>query len=104
MKAETEQMVRSILGMDREIAAEDVEKAIRVLKGEPDDNRDLVHVMKRKDVMKLLGIHRRTLDYYLERGYLDRVYGGGERAIGVSRESFLRFQSQRVGKKTGNVV
>ena len=43
-------------------------------------------------------IHRRTLDYYIQRGYLKRVYGGGERAIGVSRDSYLKFIARRSGR------
>ena len=48
--------------------------------------------------MELLKIHRRTLDYYIQRGYLKRVYGGGERAIGVSRDSYLKFIARRSGR------
>ena len=29
-------------------------------------------------MLKWLKIHRRTLDDYIQRGYLKRVYGGGE--------------------------
>ena len=48
------------------------------------------HVIRYKDVLKWLKIHRRTLDYYIQRGYLKRVYGGGECAIGVSRDSYRK--------------
>lgn len=41
----------------------------------------LIKEVTPEKVMKLLGVHRRTLDYYLDKGYLDRVYGGGKRAI-----------------------
>ena len=40
---------------------------------------------------------------YLERGLMDRVYTGGKKAIGVSRESFIRFTTRRVHKKEGLV-
>ena len=33
---------------------------------------------------------------YLERGLIDRVYTGGKKAIGVSRESYIRFTTRRV--------
>ena len=56
------------------------------------------HVIRYKDVLKWLKIHRRTLDYYIQRGYLKRVYGGGERAIGVSRYSYLTFIARRSGR------
>ena len=95
MKVETEQMIRSMAKMDGEVNPNDLERAINIMRGVKDDNQDLVHVIRRKDAMKLLGVHRRTLDYYLKMGYLDRVYGGGQRAIGISRESFIRFTSHR---------
>ena len=95
MKVETDQMIRSMAKMDGEVNPNDLERAINIMRGVKDDNLDLVHVIRRKDAMKMLGVHRRTLDYYLKMGYLDRVYGGGQRAIGISRESFIRFTSHR---------
>lgn len=88
-------MIRSMAKMDGEVNPNDLERAINIMRGVKDDNLDLVHVIRRKDAMKMLGVHRRTLDYYLKMGYLDRVYGGGQRAIGISRESFIRFTSHR---------
>ena len=96
MKDQTEAAIRSVASIDDEITKEMLDQAIDILRGEMAGRNDLVHVMKRKDVMKHLGIHRRTLDYYLEKGYLQRVYGGGQRAIGISRESFIRFMTKRV--------
>ena len=98
MKAQTEAAIRSIAGMDSDVRQEDVEKAIRFLKGESDAQPE-IEVMKRKDVMSLLRITRRTLDNYLERGLMDRVYAGGKKAIGVSRESFIRFTTRCVLRK-----
>jgi len=95
MKAQTEAALRGLLGMDEEIAKENIEKAIAYLRGERTDD-ELVHVIKYKDVLSLLHCHRRTLEYYIAKGYLTRVYGGGTRAIGVSRESFIRFTTKRV--------
>ena len=92
MKTETETAVRSIASIDPEITKEMMEHAIDILRGNVRSEDDLVHVVKRKEVMKILSISRRTLDYYLKRGYLDRVYGGGRiNAMGVSRESLLRY-------------
>ena len=97
MRTQTEMAVRNILEMDDEINKQDIDRAIDVLRGKRDENgtEGLVHVLRRKEVMELLHIHRRTLDYYIDMGYLDRVYGGGQRAIGISRESFIRFTSHR---------
>ena len=102
MKAQTEKLMRNLAKMDGEIKGEDLERAITVMRGVKEDGSDLIHVMKRKDVMKHLKIHRRTLDYYLNRGLLERVYGGGrKKALGVSRESFLRFQALRARRTVG---
>lgn len=85
--------------MDAEVTKDMLERAIVILRGGIESEEDMIHVMKRKDVMKLLNVKRRTLDYYLEKGYLDRVYGGGRKnSMGVSRESVLRFLRLRVGK------
>ena len=66
-------------------------------RGQDGGDEDLTHVIRYKDVLKWLKIHRRTLDHYLKMGYLKRVYGGGrKKALGVSRESFLEFMKKRV--------
>lgn len=103
MKTQTETAVRNILEMDDEVVKQDIERAIDVLRGKKDETgtEGLVQVLRRKDVMNLLRIHRRTLDYYIDMGYLDRVYGGGKKAIGISRESFIRFTTRRVVRNTG---
>ena len=97
MKAETETLLRNIISLDPEITKENAEKAIDVLRGKVETEDDLVHVMRYKDVCELLHVHPRTLEYYINRGYLDRVYGmGGMRALGITRESFIRFTTERV--------
>ena len=96
LKKETEVVIRGLLASDKSVAPEDIEKAIAYLQGSPDE--DLAHVIRYKDVLKWLKIHRRTLDYYIQRGYLKRVYGGGERAIGVSRDSYLKSIARRSGR------
>lgn len=95
MKSETETLLRNIISLDSEITKENAEKAIDIMRGKVVTDDDLVHVLRYKEVMDLLHVHRRTLEYYIDRGYLDRVYGRGERALGISRESFLRFTTQR---------
>lgn len=97
MKYETEQAIRSIVSCDTEVTGPNLNRAIRILYGEQESEEDLVHVMRYKDVCELLHVHPRTLEYYINRGYLDRVYGmGGMRALGITRESFIRFTTERV--------
>lgn len=96
MKNETETAVRSILSMDAEVTKECLERAIDVLRGKAESDEDMVHTIKFCDALDLLKVCRRTLTYYLDHGYLERVYGCGHRALGVSRESLLRFMNRRV--------
>jgi len=99
MTTQTETLVRQIFALDTTISHEEMEHAIDILHGKPKDSEDLIHVLKFKEVTKLLNIHRRTLEYYISQGYLDRVYGRGKRALGISRESYLRFTTRRVIRK-----
>ena len=96
MKTQTEMAVRGVLAMDDEIKPENIERALDVLRGKVESNEDLDHVLRRKEVEELLHVHRRTIDYYLDNGYLQRVYGGGKRAVGISRASVLKFLQRRV--------
>lgn len=92
MKVETENAVRSILSMDSSVDQSAIERAIHLLRGHPETEEDMIHVVRRKDAIKLLRVHRRTLDYYIKQGYLQRVYGGGRRrALGISRDSLMAF-------------
>lgn len=95
MKTETENAIRSIASMDPEITKEELERAMDILHGKPKNDEDLVRILKFKEVTKLMNIHRRTLEYYISQGYLDRVYGRGKRALGISRDSYLRFTTRR---------
>ena len=99
MKVETEQMIRSMAKMDGGINDNDLERAINIMRGVKEDNLDLVHVIRRKEAMKMLGVHRRTLDYYLKMGYLDRVMGGGKSCIGITSESYQRFIRRWVDRR-----
>ena len=100
MKPQTELAIRSIAGTDSEIEPKMIEQALDILRGNPlENNADLVHVLRYKEVANLLHVHKRTLDYYIRMGYLDKVYGGGKRAIGISRASFNRFVQRKVYKR-----
>lgn len=92
MKNETETAIRSILSMDGTVDKSSLERAMHILRGNPDSEEDMMHVVRRKDALKILKVHRRTLDYYIKCGYLQRVFGGGRRrSLGVSRDSLLAF-------------
>ena len=92
---ETETAVRSIVLTDPDITKEMVEQALDILKGRG-VQVEMIHNVRFNDARDILKVSRRTLRHYLDSGYLDRVYGGGRRAIGVSRESLFRFMNRRV--------
>lgn len=101
MRMETETAVRSIVCIDAEVSREMLEKALRILRGIDPDNEPIVHNVRFKDARDILQVSRRTLRHYMDSGYLDRVYGGGIRAIGVTRESLIRFMSRRTVEHRG---
>jgi len=80
MRIETETAVRSIAGFDSEVTKEMVERAIDILRGKAaaDGGEITVHNVRFSDAMDILKVKRRTLRHYIYRGYLDRVYGGGD--------------------------
>lgn len=91
MKAQTEKVIRSIIAVDSEVDASVVERAISVLRGQPYEDTDLVRVMPYREVLARLKVSKYTLRYYVKRGYLTKVRGAGNRAIGVTVEGFNRF-------------
>ena len=102
MKPETEMAVRGVLMMDADVKKENVERALDVLRGKDDGGEEaIIHNVRFDDARDILKVSRRTLRHYLDSGYLDRVYGGGRRAIGVSRESLLRFTNRRTVSHKG---
>ena len=99
MKTETENAIRSIASLDPGISPTVIDRVIDIMKGISEESENLIHVVRYNDALELLKVSRRTLSYYVDHGYLDRVYGCGCRAIGVSRESLLRFLNRRVVRR-----
>lgn len=99
MKNETETLIRNVVSLDPEVTKENLERAIDIMRGKVESDEDFVHNIKFRDAQELLKVSRRTLSYYLDHGYLDRVYGCGHRALGISRESLLRFMNRRVVRR-----
>ena len=95
MTSQTEMTLRSLLAMDPEVSQPVVEQAIDSLHHRVAPQQELTQVIRYKELMKLLGVTRKSISYYVRKGYLDRVYGcGRQRAIGVSKESYVRFTSR----------
>ena len=85
--------------IDSEVTRENLERAIDIMRGKISSDEELVHTIRFKDAIDLLKVSRRTLTYYLDHGYIDRVFGCGCRALGVSRESLLSFMNRRVVRR-----
>lgn len=96
MKRQTELTLRSVLSLDKSVKESDIERAVSLLKGTPTHEDDLVRVMPYREVLARLKVNKYTLRYYVKRGYLTKVLGAGNRAIGVTWESFHRFTRRQV--------
>lgn len=91
MSPATESLVRNILVIDGTIPAEVIDKAVGVLNGKvPEDDAPL-HAIKPSDVARHLSVSLRTVNRFVERGLLDRVYDGHTYALGISRDSYFRL-------------
>lgn len=91
MKQQTELTLRSVLSLDVSVNESAIERAVSLLKGTPTHGEDLVNVMPYREVLARLKVNKYTLRNYVKRGYLTKVLGSGNRAIGVTWESFHRF-------------
>ena len=98
MKEKTELVIRSIARVDSEIDPLNLERAIGILHGRPLFAHDLVRVVRNKDACKILGISYSHLQYCIGKGYLEKVYGAGSLAIGVTADSLQRFTALRTRK------
>ena len=95
MKPETESLLRYTLGGDPSISKADARVAIDILYGYPARTSDLVHVIRFDKAVKLLGVARSTLGNIIRAGLLDRVFGTGRRAFGITQDSYQRFVARQ---------
>jgi len=102
MTPQTENAIRSIATLDNDITPTALEHALQILNGAVDCDGVRDQVLRRKEVEQILHVHRRTIDYYLDKGYLVRIYGGGQRAVGISRDSVNNFLRRRVYPQPAN--
>ena len=88
MKTETENAIRSIASLDPEVSATMIDRVIEIMKGTSMESESLIHVIRYNDALELLKVSRRTLSYYVDKGYLDR--GIKERpSLCVLRETMM---------------
>ena len=104
MRKKTEQAIRKIIDTDPTILPESIEPSIAILNGVPVTKDCRAQILTRREVMKRLKIHRRTLDYYLAQGHLDRVFGSGKRAIGISLASYVRFTTRHRNRRLSSTA
>ena len=102
MNATTERMLRSLCSLDRAIKEEDVERAIKYLRGGEETTKGRAHILRYNEVMSLLGIPRATLDQLIFFGHLERAYVKGRKyALGIRKDSYKRFTLSRVFRGAG---
>lgn len=95
MNRKTELALRSIANVDPEIDPLNLERAIGYLYGRPLVKHDIVRIIRYKEACEILGVSYGHLQYFIERGYLKKVYGIGKQAIGITQESLMRFTTLR---------
>lgn len=99
MTKQTEQSIRSILHLDSEIDKCLIDRAIAIMKGNPDCDSDLCRIVSFKETCRILEVGRQTIQGYIRKGYLSRVFGIGGRAIGINSNSLDAFRTPRIVHK-----
>lgn len=99
MNSRTEESIRIALAIDNEIRHEDIEHAIELMKGNATQKSELCKIVSFKDAMKILEVKRPTIQGYIRKGYLVRVLGAGNRAIGINGDSLDAFRQLRIVHK-----
>lgn len=99
MDDKIENAVRAVLKIDPDYNPILTDTAVNVLKGRTAASMRKVdkfdHVVPRKKVAEILGIHVNTVDRLVRLGHLKRVRGSGMKGLGISAESLRAFQDAR---------
>ena len=99
MNSKTEAAMRATLLADGEITAEAIEHAIELMKGQPSNRSELCKIVSFDEAMRILGVKRCTLKWYVRQGYLTRVLGAGNRSIGINGNSLDAFRTLRIDQR-----
>lgn len=94
MTAKVELALRTILSQDPEVSLAAMDRAMDVLNGLGEDPRpdELPKYISFELVAEHLHADRRKVDAYVRKGLLDLVVRGDGHVMGISRESFERFE------------
>ena len=97
MKIEVYNLITDLAAKDPSIKPENLKKALGFLNRKEDPMQDPYRVILYKDVMRMLGMARLSIEKLIERGYLERGHVPGRKyAVGVTRESYRRFTERPV--------
>ena len=99
MTRQTEESIRSILHLDGEIDKCLIDRAIAIMKGNPDCDPDLCRIVTFKETCRILEVGRQTIQGYIRKGYLSRILGCRGRAIGINGNSLDAFRQRRIVHK-----
>lgn len=95
MKPETKDFLTLLLKSDKSVKPELAERAINFLNRDKDPDNDPTRVVLYKDAVRLLGLNRITIEWYIGKGLLDRAYDRRRKlAVGVTRESYVRLTTR----------
>lgn len=95
----SEQCIRSILALDDKIDMTQINRAIAIMKGNPNRASDLCRVVSFKEAARIMEVNQLTIHGYIRKGYLTPVLGIGRRAIGINGNSLDAFQQRRIVHK-----
>lgn len=105
MKQETKERLALVLAADETIRPCLIEKAIGFLNRDKDLANDPTRIVLYKDVVRLLGLNRFTIERYIQKGLLVRAYEPRRKqAVGITRDSYIRLttrtpEGEPIGKR-----
>lgn len=108
MTDQVETIIRATVKMDPAITPQNLELALKVLRGEQIasplpapvelDPSKLPAIISYKEACRILRISRSELFLMIKKGRLKRVYGSGGQGIGITRKSFLHVYEGKYGR------
>ena len=97
MRIEVYNLITDLAARDPSIKPENLKNALGFLNRREDPMHDPYRVIPYKDVVRMLGMKRLSIEILIQRGYLERGHVPGRKyAVGVTRESYRRFTERPV--------
>ena len=98
----TRAVVKLLLQIDSEVDAQQMQLVMDILDGNPPpgvlDDSPIPHVVRRRQIMEVLGVCSRTVDNLADKGLLTPVRGIGRKVVGYTEFSLRRLVEGRAVK------